>query len=122
MINGDLVRLAQAFANLIINATKFTPVDGHIDILVQRLTDSVKVTIKDDGVGIALDIQPFIFELFRQGPHSLDRSQGGLGIGLSLVRTVVEMHAGTVNVCSACLLYTSPSPRDQRGSRMPSSA
>ena len=93
--------MAQAFANLIINATKFTPVDGHIDILVQRLTDSVKVTIKDDGVGIALDIQPFIFELFRQGPHSLDRSQGGLGIGLSLVRTVVEMHAGTVNVCSA---------------------
>jgi len=101
IIHGDLVRLAQAFANLIINATKFTPVDGHIDILVQLQTDTVKVVIKDDGVGIAADIQPYIFELFRQGPLSLDRTQGGLGIGLSLVRTVVEMHAGTVSVYSA---------------------
>lgn len=101
VINGDMVRLAQAFANLLINATKFTPIDGHIDILVQRQMDIVKVSIKDDGVGIAPEIQPFIFELFRQGPHSLDRSQGGLGIGLSLVRTIVEMHAGTVGVHSA---------------------
>lgn len=103
VINGDLVRLAQAFANLIINATKFTPVDEHIDISAQVLADAVKVTIKDNGVGIAPDIQPFIFDLFRQGPHSLDRSQGGLGIGLSLVRTVVQMHGGTVSVYSAGL-------------------
>lgn len=100
IVYGDLVRLAQAFANLIINATKFTPVDGHIEILVQLQTNTVKITIKDNGMGIAPDIQPFIFELFRQGPHSLDRTQGGLGIGLSLVRTVVEMHAGTVSVYS----------------------
>ena len=103
MINGDLVRLAQAFANLLINATKFTPVDERIDISVQMLEGAVKVSIKDNGVGIAPDIQPFIFELFRQGPHSLDRSQGGLGIGLSLVRTIVEMHGGTVSVYSAGL-------------------
>ncbi|CAL60521.1 Putative signal transduction histidine kinase [Herminiimonas arsenicoxydans] len=103
VINGDLVRLAQAFANLIINATKFTPVDGHIDISAQVLADVVKVSIKDNGMGIAPDIQPFIFDLFRQGPHSLDRSQGGLGIGLSLVRTVVQMHGGTVSVYSAGL-------------------
>lgn len=99
-INGDLVRLAQAFANLLINATKFTPVGEHIDISVQRLENTVKVAIKDNGVGISPEIQPFIFDLFRQGPHSLDRSQGGLGIGLSLVRTVVEMHGGSVSVCS----------------------
>ncbi|MFC7297755.1 ATP-binding protein [Herminiimonas aquatilis] len=99
-INGDLVRLAQAFANLLINATKFTPVDEHIDISVERLADTVKVVIKDNGVGISPDIQPFIFDLFRQGPHSLDRSQGGLGIGLSLVRTVIGMHGGTVSVYS----------------------
>jgi two-component system CheB/CheR fusion protein len=101
VLGGDLVRLAQAFANLLINATKFTPEDEHIDISAQILADTVKISIKDNGVGIALDIQPFIFDLFRQGTHSLDRSQGGLGIGLSLVRTVVEMHGGTVSVFSA---------------------
>jgi two-component system CheB/CheR fusion protein len=101
MINGDSFRLAQAFANLLINATKFTPVCEHIDISVEVLADTVKVSIKDNGVGIARDIQPYIFDLFTQGPHSLDRSQGGLGIGLSLVRTVVQMHGGTVSVCSA---------------------
>lgn len=107
MINGDLVRLAQAFANLLINATKFTPIDGHIDISVEVLTDTVKVSVKDNGVGIAPDIQAFIFDLFTQGPHSLDRSQGGLGIGLSLVRTVVKMHGGTVSVYSEGLGFGS---------------
>jgi CheY-like chemotaxis protein len=65
------------------------------------LTNAVTISVKDNGVGIALDIQAFIFDLFRQGPRSLDRSQGGLGIGLSLVRTIVEMHGGTANVRSA---------------------
>jgi signal transduction histidine kinase len=100
MINGDLIRLAQVFSNLLINATKFTPVDEHIHIAVEKLPNHVKISIKDNGVGIAPEIQPFIFDLFTQGPHSLDRSQGGLGIGLSLVRTVVQMHGGTVSVWS----------------------
>lgn len=107
IVNGDLVRLSQAFTNLLINATKFTPVEQSIDISVEVLTDTFKVSIKDNGVGIAPDIQPFIFDLFTQGPHSLDRSQGGLGIGLSLVRTVVTMHGGTISVHSEGLGFGS---------------
>ncbi len=101
LIDGDLVRLAQAFSNLLINATKFTQMEGSIAVSLNLSGETVTVSVKDNGVGISLDIQAFIFDLFRQGPHSLDRSQGGLGIGLSLVRTVVEMHGGTVNVRSA---------------------
>ena len=100
MIEGDSVRLAQVFSNLLINATKFTPVDERIEISVQKLPDNVKISIKDNGVGIAPEVQPIIFDLFRQGPRSLDRSQGGLGIGLSLVRSVVQMHGGSVSVYS----------------------
>ncbi len=99
-IDGDLVRLAQVFSNLIINATKFTPEDGQIAVVAHTLADTVTVSVKDNGVGIPLALQPFIFDLFTQGEHSLDRSQGGLGIGLSLVRTIVEMHGGTVAVRS----------------------
>ncbi len=100
MISGDLVRLSQAFSNLLINSTKFTQVHGHIDISIEVLADTVKVMIKDNGVGIAPEIQPVIFDLFTQGPRALDRAQGGLGIGLSLVRTVVQMHGGKVGVFS----------------------
>lgn len=100
VIDGDLVRLAQVFSNLLINAAKFTPEHGHITVSAQKLANIVTVSVIDDGVGIAPDIQPFIFDLFTQGPHSSDRSQGGLGIGLSLVRTIVELHGGTVTVRS----------------------
>lgn len=100
-IDGDLVRLTQVFLNLLINATKFTPEHGHIRISAQQSADAVTVSIKDNGVGIPMNLQPFIFDLFTQGPGSLDRSLGGLGIGLSLVRTIVDLHGGTVNVHSA---------------------
>jgi two-component system CheB/CheR fusion protein len=99
-VDGDLVRLAQVFSNLLINATKFTPVGGQLVISARRIADAVSVTVKDNGIGISPETQAFIFDLFRQGPHSLDRLQGGLGIGLSLVRTIVEMHDGTVIVRS----------------------
>lgn len=99
-LNGDLVRLAQALSNILINATKFTQMEGRIDIAVRRLVDRVVISIKDNGVGIAPEIQPRIFDLFTQGPISLDRAQGGLGIGLSLVRTIVQMHGGSVSVKS----------------------
>jgi signal transduction histidine kinase len=100
VICGDLIRLAQVFSNLLINATKFTPEYEHITISAQKLLSGVVVSVKDNGAGIPADIQPFIFDLFTQGFRSLDRSQGGLGIGLSLVRTIVEMHGGTVKVRS----------------------
>lgn len=100
MIEGDLVRLAQVFSNLLINASKFTHEYGHIDIVARRLGDSVEVRVCDDGAGILPELQPFIFDLFTQGFRSLDRAQGGLGIGLSLVRTITQMHGGTTAVNS----------------------
>ena len=100
VIYGDQIRLAQVFSNLLINATKFTAEYEHITISAQKLLNTVAISIKDNGAGIAADIQPFIFDLFTQGFRSLDRSQGGLGIGLSLVRTIVEMHSGSVKVRS----------------------
>ncbi|MGK5006182.1 hybrid sensor histidine kinase/response regulator [Janthinobacterium sp. LB2P70] len=101
VIEGDLVRLTQVFANLLINASKFTHEFGHIDIVVKRRDDMVEIAVSDDGAGIALDIQPFIFDLFTQGFRSLERAQGGLGIGLSLVRIITQLHGGTVDVFSA---------------------
>ena len=100
VIYGDLVRLAQVFSNLLINATKFTPENERITLTAQKLVNGVSVSVKDNGAGIPAEIQPFIFDLFTQGFRSLERSQGGLGIGLSLVRTIVEMHGGTVKVRS----------------------
>ena len=101
VIEGDLVRLTQVFANLLINASKFTHEFGHIDIVVRRHDELVEIAVSDDGAGIALDIQPFIFDLFTQGFRSLERAQGGLGIGLSLVRIITQLHGGTVDVFSA---------------------
>ncbi|UQV48305.1 response regulator [Janthinobacterium lividum] len=101
VIEGDLVRLTQVLANLLINASKFTHEFGHIDIVVRRHDNLVEITVTDDGAGIALDIQPFIFDLFTQGFRSLERAQGGLGIGLSLVRIITQLHGGTVDVFSA---------------------
>lgn len=100
VIDGDLVRLAQVFSNLLINAAKFTPEHEYITVSARKRANVVTVSVKDNGMGIAPDIQPFIFDLFTQGFRSLDRSQGGLGIGLSLVRTIVEMHGGTAKVRS----------------------
>ncbi|PUA18911.1 hybrid sensor histidine kinase/response regulator [Glaciimonas sp. PCH181] len=101
VIDGDLVRLAQVFSNLLINAAKFTPEHEKITISARKLGNTIAVSVKDNGMGIAPDIQPFIFDLFTQGYRSLDRAQGGLGIGLSLVRTIVDMHGGSVKVRSA---------------------
>lgn len=101
VIDGDLVRLAQVFSNLLINAAKFTPEFEQITLSAHKLANAVTVSVKDNGIGIAADIQPHIFDLFTQGFHSMDRSQGGLGIGLSLVRTIAEMHGGNVKVRSA---------------------
>ncbi|MET0964493.1 MAG: hybrid sensor histidine kinase/response regulator [Noviherbaspirillum sp.] len=100
LLNGDLVRLGQVFSNLLINASKFTHDGGHVAISASRTPGSVTVSVKDDGIGIAPELQPVVFDLFAQGSRSQDGAQGGLGIGLSLVRTIVELHGGAVEVHS----------------------
>ncbi len=101
LLDGDKVRLAQLFSNLLVNASKFTHEYGRIDIAARRVGNAVTVEVSDDGAGIQPELQPFIFDLFTQGFRSLDRAQGGLGIGLSLVRTIAQLHGGTATVTSA---------------------
>ena len=102
-VDGDPVRLVQIVANLLHNAAKYTPEGGAISVTVRPLGDSVVIRIGDNGVGIAADALPFIFDMFTQDEHSLSRSQGGLGIGLTVVRRMVELHGGTVEARSAGL-------------------
>ena len=97
---GDLVRLAQVFANILNNAAKYTDSGGDIAIEAEADEQSVVVRIRDDGMGIAPDLLPEVFDMFRQDERALDRSQGGLGIGLTLVKALVELHGGEVTVCS----------------------
>jgi CheY-like chemotaxis protein len=88
------------FANLLSNASKFTPVGGTIGISATPEGDSVAVRVTDTGIGIPEELLPRVFDLFTQGDRSLDRAQGGLGIGLTLVQRLVELHGGTVTAHS----------------------
>lgn len=92
----DLTRMTQVFANLLSNAAKFTPDGGHLAISLYQEADAAVARVTDDGAGISPSLIPSIFELFIQGPLPLDRAQGGLGVGLTLVRRLVELHGGTV--------------------------
>ena len=97
---GDAVRLSQIVANLLLNAAKFTAPGGRIAIAAERAGDNVHIRLSDNGIGIAAASIDSIFGLFAQSGHSPDRVQDGLGIGLSLVRTLVELHGGQVSVSS----------------------
>jgi len=99
-VEGDATRLEQIATNLIDNAIKYTPSGGSIHIAIARVADEAVLTVKDTGVGIASDLLPHVFDVFVQGAISIDRSQGGLGIGLSLVRRLVELHGGGVSATS----------------------
>jgi signal transduction histidine kinase len=99
-VDGDATRLEQIATNLIDNALKYTPAGGRIEITVVPIGEDVVLRVSDSGVGIAPDLLPHVFDVFVQGAISIDRSQGGLGIGLSLVRRLVELHGGTVSACS----------------------
>jgi signal transduction histidine kinase/ActR/RegA family two-component response regulator len=99
-IDADPVRLAQVMANLLTNAAKYTPTAGHVTVRLERGDDSAVLSVRDDGAGISRDILPHLFDLFVQGPRGLDRAQGGLGIGLTLVRSLVELHGGLVEAHS----------------------
>jgi PAS domain S-box-containing protein len=99
-VDADVTRLSQAFANLLNNAAKYTQPGGHIKLTVQRESGSATVSIKDNGIGIPRNLLPRVFEIFAQADRSLEQSQGGLGIGLSLVKRLVEMHDGAVEAHS----------------------
>ena len=96
IVDGDPVRLEQIVVNLLSNAAKYTPAHGKIELAVKRVDHHAVLEVRDDGVGIAPEMLDRVFDLFVQVDGSLDRSQGGLGIGLTLVRNLIEMHGGSV--------------------------
>ena len=101
ILNADATRMIQVISNLLNNAAKFTPKGGEIVLSAAREGDVAAISVTDNGVGISPDMLPHVFELFTQEDRSLDRRQGGLGLGLSLVKRLVEMHSGTVEAESA---------------------
>jgi signal transduction histidine kinase len=101
MVHADPARLEQVVSNLLDNALKYTPPGGRIHLAVAADTEYAVLTIRDTGIGIAADVLPRIFDLFVQASASLDRTDGGLGLGLALVKRLVELHGGTVSAASA---------------------
>jgi CheY-like chemotaxis protein len=99
-LDGDLTRLAQVFANLLTNAAKYTEPGGRIGLTAERVGSNAIVKVRDTGIGIPAEAMPTLFEMFSQVERSLERSQGGLGIGLMLVKRLTEMHGGTVEAHS----------------------
>ncbi|HET7729509.1 MAG TPA: PAS domain S-box protein [Usitatibacter sp.] len=95
-INGDLTRITQVVANLLNNAAKYTPKGGEVWVESRREGDDAVVVVRDNGAGIPPQVLPSVFDLFAQGERTLDRSEGGLGIGLTLVRRIVELHGGRI--------------------------
>ena len=106
-LNGDPDRLQQVVWNLLMNAVKFTPRDGRIQLALQRVNSHVEIVVSDTGAGIRSELLPLIFDRFKQGESGTTRNQGGLGIGLALVRHLVELHGGSV---------TAESPGEGKGS------
>ncbi len=101
VIRGDPNRLQQILWNLLSNAVKFTPSGGRIQVIVERVNSQVELLVEDTGIGIAPEFLPHVFERFRQADSTMSRHHGGLGLGLSIVKTLVELHGGSVRVKSA---------------------
>ena len=99
-LDADLTRLAQVFGNLLTNSAKYTERGGHISLTAERSGEDVVVSVRDNGIGIPRESLPTIFDMFSQVDRSIERSTGGLGIGLALVKALVEMHGGTVTAQS----------------------
>ncbi|HTT05164.1 MAG TPA: ATP-binding protein [Steroidobacteraceae bacterium] len=99
-VRGDPTRLQQVLWNLLSNAIKFTPKEGRLKVSLERVNSHVEITIEDNGVGIDSSFLPYVFDRFRQADPGISRKYGGLGIGLSIVRSLVELHGGSVRVKS----------------------
>jgi signal transduction histidine kinase/ActR/RegA family two-component response regulator len=100
LVSGDAERLQQAIWNLLANAIKFTPKDGRVQVRLERVNSHIEVIVSDTGVGIDTEFLPFVFDRFRQADGSKTRKFGGLGLGLAIVRHLVELHGGTAHVAS----------------------
>jgi PAS domain S-box-containing protein len=100
VVRGDPHRLQQVFWNLLSNAVKFTPQGGRVQVVLERVNSHVEIMIEDSGIGIRPEFLPYVFERFRQGDPSMSRRFGGLGLGLSIVKNLVELHGGSVRVKS----------------------
>src|SRR5262245_34903300 len=99
-VSGDAERLQQVVWNLLSNAVKFAPVGGRVEVRLERADSHVEIVVADNGKGIMPEFLPYIFERFRQEDSGTSRQQGGLGLGLAIVRQIVELHGGTVRVAS----------------------
>ena len=100
MVEGDPTRLLQIVENLLTNASKYTPSEGAVFLELKKEVDECVLCVRDNGRGIDPDMLVEIFDMFFQSNKALDRSDGGMGVGLTLVRTLVEMHGGTVTAHS----------------------
>jgi CheY-like chemotaxis protein/two-component sensor histidine kinase len=100
-LNADPVRLTQVLTNILDNAAKYTPKGGHIDLTAMVVGQEVEISVRDDGMGMPAELIPHVFELFQQGERTLDRSQGGLGIGMSLAERLVKLHGGRIKADGA---------------------
>ena len=96
LVDADATRLSQVVLNLLNNAAKYTPSGGHIAVSLEREADDAVLRVRDSGIGITPELLPKVFDLFMQGDRALDRSEGGLGIGLTVAKRIVEMHGGTI--------------------------
>ena len=101
VVNGDHKRLVQVLVNVLNNAAKYTPAGGAIKLAVRPDSGTVKLVVSDNGIGMSPELRSHVFDLFAQADRNSDRSQGGLGLGLALVKSLVELHGGTVEVESA---------------------
>lgn len=102
-VSGDYDRLQQVVWNLLSNAVKFSPKKTRVEVKLERVDSNVQISIKDQGKGIQTEFLPYVFDRFRQSDGSMTRRQGGLGLGLAIVRQIVELHGGSVSVHSAGL-------------------